>query len=128
MLQNYFKIAIRNLLKNRVYSFINIAGLATGITCSLLILLWIFDELTYDKFHPKVDRLYQVWVNAVYDGRINSWTSVPCPTGEGMKTANNNIVNSVMCDWGGDHLFITGEKRIMKRALVRCGAGLASSS
>jgi putative ABC transport system permease protein len=116
MLKNYFVVTIRNLLKNRVYSFINIAGLATGITCSLLILLWIFDELTYDKFLSKSDRLYQVWVNAAYDGKINSWTSVPCPTGEGMKTGNSNIVNSVMCDWGGEHLFSVGETRIMKRA------------
>ena len=61
MLKNYFVITLRNLLKS---SFINIVGLSIGITCSLLILLWVFDELSFDKFHPKAGRLYQVWVNA----------------------------------------------------------------
>jgi putative ABC transport system permease protein len=116
MLKNYLLVTIRNLFKNRVYSFINIAGLATGITCTLLILLWIFDELTFDRSVPKVDRLYQVWVNAAYDGKMNSWNSVPCPTGEGMKTAHSSIANSVMCDWGGEHLLSTGDKRIVKRS------------
>lgn len=116
MLRNFFVLTIRNLMKNSVYSFINIAGLAIGIACTILILLWVFDELTYDRFLPKADRLYQVWVNAEYDGQINSWTSVPCPTGEAMKTADSNIVNSAMCDWGGEHLFSAGEKRIFKRA------------
>ena len=45
------------------------------------------DETSFDKFHPKADRLYQVWVNAHFDGRINSWTSVPLPTAEAMKKA-----------------------------------------
>lgn len=116
MLKNYLLITIRNLLKNSVYSFINIAGLATGITCSLLILLWIHDELTFDRFLPKVDRLYQVFVYGEYDGTINVWNSVPATTGLAMKTANTNIVNSVMCDWGGDQLFIAGEKRLQRRA------------
>lgn len=116
MLKNYLLVTLRNLRKNVIYSFINIAGLAIGITCTLLILLWVFDELTYNRFLPKADRVYQVWVNAKYDGKINSWTSVPCPTGEAMKTVNSNIVNSVMCDWGGEHLFSAGEKRLMKRS------------
>jgi putative ABC transport system permease protein len=116
MFKNYLFVAIRNLLKNSLYSFINIAGLAIGITCTLLILLWVHDELTYDRFLPKADRLYQVLINASYDGKINSFNSVPCPTGEAMKTADSNITNSVMCDWGGDHLFTAGEKRLMKRA------------
>lgn len=72
MLKNYFIVTIRNLLKNRTYSFINIAGLSIGITCSILILLWVFDELSYDSQHPKADRLYQVWVNATFDGKLNS--------------------------------------------------------
>jgi putative ABC transport system permease protein len=116
MLKNYLVVTIRNLFKSSVYSFINIAGLAIGITCTLLIVLWIVDEVTFDRLIPKVDRLYQVWVNAQYDGKVNSWSSVPCPTGEAMKTANSNIVNSAMCDWGGEHLFSVEDKRIMKRS------------
>ncbi|MBL7841980.1 MAG: ABC transporter permease [Cyclobacteriaceae bacterium] len=115
MFKNYVLITLRNLLKNSVYSLINITGLAIGIASSILILLWVFDELGYDKFHPKADRLYQVWINAAYDGKINSWTSVPLPTYEAMKTADPNIVNASVADWGGDHLLTVGETRIRKR-------------
>jgi putative ABC transport system permease protein len=115
MFRNYFIITLRNLFKNSVYSFINIAGLSIGITCSLMILLWVHDELSFDKFQPKNDRLYQVWVNAHFDGRINSWTSVPMPTYEAMKPAHSKIQNSLLLDWGGDHLLTVGEKRIYKR-------------
>src|SRR6187402_717337 len=116
MLRNYLIITFRNLRKNGFYSFINISGLAIGITCSILILLWVADELSYDKFHPKADRLYQVWMNAYFDGKINSWTSVPLPTHEAMKTADANIKRSLVTDWGGDHLLTVGvDKRINKR-------------
>lgn len=119
MLKNYIVVTLRNLVKNSTYSFINISGLSIGITCSILILLWVFDELSYDRFLPKADRLYQVYVNATFDGRINSWRSVPLPTYEGLKPEHANIANTVVTDWGGTHLFSTGESdqnRIRKRA------------
>lgn len=116
MLKNYLLVTVRNLFKNGFYSLINIVGLAIGITCSILILLWVADETSFDKFHPKADRLYQVWVNAHFDGKINSWNSVPLPTGEAMKPADANIVHAAVTDWGGDHLLATTEdKRLNKR-------------
>src|SRR5688500_11355839 len=115
MFKNYFLVTIRNLRKNGFYSFINIAGLSIGIACSILILLWVFDETSYNKFHPKYDRLYQVWVNARFDGKISSWTSVPLPTYEAMKTADSNIKKAVVTDWGGTHLLTVGENRLMKK-------------
>ena len=118
MFRNYFIITLRNLFKNGFYSFINIVGLAIGITSSILILLWVADEMSFDKFHPKADRLYQVWVNATFNGEINSWTSVPLPTYEAMKTADSNIERAVVTDWGGDHLVAIGdgERRLIKKA------------
>ena len=115
MFKNYFVVTIRNLRKNGFYSFINITGLSIGIACSILILLWVFDETSFDKFLPKYDRLYQVWVNAKFDGKISSWTSVPLPTYEGMKTADANIKRAVVTDWGGMHLLTVGENRLNKR-------------
>lgn len=116
MLKNYFLVTIRNLFKNGFYSFINISGLAIGITCSILILLWVADEVSFDKFHPKSDRLYQVYVNAYFDGKINTWRSVPLPTYEGMKTADVHIKHSLVTDWGGKHLLTATEtdNRIIK--------------
>ncbi|WP_268124966.1 ABC transporter permease [Roseivirga pacifica] len=60
MLKNYLKIAIRNIQKHKGYSFINVFGLAVGICCCLLIFLYVKDELTYDRFHTNVDRIYRI--------------------------------------------------------------------
>ncbi len=60
MLRNYLKVAIRNLLKHRGYTFINIAGLAIGMACCLLILLYVQDELSYDRYNEKADQIYRV--------------------------------------------------------------------
>lgn len=115
MFRNYFLVTIRNLFKNGFYSFINVAGLAIGIACSILILLWVADETSYDRALPKVDKLYQVWAKAHFDGKISNWTSVPLPTYEAMKTADANIKRAVVTDWGGEHLLNVGETRLMKR-------------
>ncbi len=63
MFRNYLKIAIRNLVRHKVYSFINILGLALGLACSILILLWVWDELSFDKFHKNVENIYRVTNN-----------------------------------------------------------------
>ena len=60
MLKNYFNTAIRNLFRNKVYAFINISGLALGISCCLLISLYVYDEMNFDNFHAGKDRLYRV--------------------------------------------------------------------
>jgi len=60
MIRNYFKIAVRNLLKNKFISFINLFGLTVGLTCCLLILTYILHELSYDKYNDKADRIYRV--------------------------------------------------------------------
>jgi putative ABC transport system permease protein len=60
MFRNYLKIAFRNVIRHKVYSFINIAGLTIGMTCVVLLLFWIQDELSYDKFHEKIDDIYLV--------------------------------------------------------------------
>src|SRR5579885_3365609 len=60
MLKNYIKVAFRNLWKNKTYSFINIVGLAIGLSCFLLILLYVLDELSYDRFNQKADQIYRI--------------------------------------------------------------------
>jgi hypothetical protein len=60
MLKNYFKIAWRNLFRNKGFSITNILGLTIGIACTLLIFLWVKDELAYDKFHTNYNNIYQV--------------------------------------------------------------------
>jgi putative ABC transport system permease protein len=63
MLKNYLKVAFRNLIQHKVFSFINIVGLAIGMSCSILIMLWIQDELSYDRFHARANHMYRVTAN-----------------------------------------------------------------
>ena len=60
MFKNYFKTALRNLTRNKVYSFINITGLSLGLACSMLIILYVKDEVSYDRFHDGVNRIYRI--------------------------------------------------------------------
>jgi ABC-type antimicrobial peptide transport system permease subunit len=77
MLKNYLKIAWRNLLKNKTFSLINILGLALGMACSLLIILWVQDEVRMDRFHKNDARLYNVLENQFYSGVINTFGATP---------------------------------------------------
>ncbi len=77
MLRNYLKIAWRNILKSKTFSFINVLSLALGMACSLLITLWVQDELRMDRFHQYDSRLYRVMENQHYTGTINTYSSTP---------------------------------------------------
>ncbi|MGC4035908.1 MAG: ABC transporter permease [Chitinophagaceae bacterium] len=72
MISNYFKTAWRNLIRNKAFSIINISGLALGLTCSLLIILWIQDERNVDSFHKNGKQLYQVYERNYFDGKISA--------------------------------------------------------
>jgi len=68
MLENYLKITLRNMKRHKGYSFINIAGLVVGIACTIFILLWVKDELSFDRFHENADRIYRVVSSTSDDG------------------------------------------------------------
>jgi putative ABC transport system permease protein len=116
MIRNYLIIAFRNLQRNAVYSFINITGLAVGIACSILIFLWVKDEVSYDSFHTNADRLSEVWINATYDGKVNTYQSVPYPTYKELLTVDSRIKNTAISNWGGENLLTIGEKRMNKKS------------
>jgi len=78
MLKNYFKISLRNLKKHKSYSVINISGLAIGLACCLLILLWIQDEFNYEKFNKNLDEIFNI-VNYSLDEPNNKRNSIPVP-------------------------------------------------
>ncbi|MEO5592811.1 MAG: ABC transporter permease [Chitinophagaceae bacterium] len=77
MLKNYFKIAFRNLWKRKGYSFINILGLTIGMASAILILLWIQNELSFDRFYKKSDRLYTMYNRDKFNGEMWAWNSTP---------------------------------------------------
>ncbi|MFQ5568697.1 MAG: ABC transporter permease [Rhodothermales bacterium] len=71
MIKNYLKVALRNLRKDKTYAFINITGLAVGLTCCTFIALYVLDELSYDRFHEHADRIVRVVEDQVADGRVS---------------------------------------------------------
>src|SRR5260370_20531705 len=73
MIKNYLKIAFRNIIRHKAFAAINIAGLAIGMTCSIFILLWVQNELSYDKFHKNADYIYRL----PGGGATNSGPMVP---------------------------------------------------
>jgi putative ABC transport system permease protein len=81
MIQNYLKIALRNLLRNKVYSFINIGGLAVGMATCLLITLYVLDEISYDRFNEKADRIYRLDMDIKFGGSEKSYAVSPAPAG-----------------------------------------------
>ena len=79
MFKNYFITAWRNLNKNRAYSFINIGGLAIGMSVAMVIGLWVWDELSFDKSHKNYDRIAQVWQFVKFGAEKSSYNSLPIP-------------------------------------------------
>src|SRR5689334_464321 len=94
MFKNYFITTLRNLRKNKVYSFLNIFGLAIGIACAGLIFLWVENELSWDHSNSKKDQLYQVEVNMTMDGNNFTMGSTPRPMGKAMQAGIPGIVNT----------------------------------
>ncbi len=85
MLQNYFKITYRNFIRQKVYAFLNISGLVIGLSCFLLIFLYIQDELSYDRQHPKAERIYRLVEHFESEGVGEHSASQPFPTGPTLK-------------------------------------------
>ena len=77
MIRNFFKIAWRNLLRNKGFSFINIFGLAVGMASTILILLWIQNEISHERFHKKLDRIYTLNNRDKFNGELFAWNTTP---------------------------------------------------
>ncbi len=117
MLLNYFKIAIRSLLKNPAFSFINVTGLSIGLACSILILLWVYDEVTFNQYFPKYDNIAQVRLNAVVDKGIVTGVSMPYPLKDALLTQDKRILRAVRTNWGEGALMAVGDKKMNKVGL-----------
>ncbi len=116
MFKNYFKIAWRNLVKNKGYSAINIGGLAIGMAVAILIGLWIYDELSFDKYHKNYDRIAQVMQQQTNNGQVYTMGSVPFPLGDELKSRHgSDFKYIVMSSSEGSHILSSGEQKISQR-------------
>ncbi|MBC8111721.1 MAG: ABC transporter permease [Verrucomicrobia bacterium] len=113
MFRNYLKISLRNLVRNKVYSFINIAGLATGMAVAMLIGLWIYDELSFDKYHQNYDRIAQVWQHNISNGEKGSQVSNPYLMAEEIRSKYGSDFKYVLqASWNNGHIMTYGEKKL----------------
>ncbi len=114
MIKNYFKVAWRNLIGNKAFSAINIWGLALGLACSLLIMLWVNDERSVDHFHKNGKQLYQVYERHYYDGKVEADYHTQGLLAAELKKAVPEIeyATSLEQDAPYPYTFATGDKAI----------------
>src|SRR5687768_14613651 len=113
MIKNYFKIAWRNLIKSKGYSAINIGGLAVGMAVALLIGLWMYDELSFNKYHKNYDRIAQVMVKGNFNGQGFASVALPRPLEFELRNKYASpFKNIVMSRWSEGHILSVGDKKI----------------
>jgi putative ABC transport system permease protein len=111
MLKTYFKIAYRNLIRHKAYSIINISGLAIGMAASILILLWVQNELSYDRFHKNADQIYRITCNASgFKAAVN-----PAAMPAGLKAQMPEIKNTVRLSHLSTNLFEVGSRKFEEK-------------
>jgi predicted permease len=115
MFRNYFKTTIRNLRKNKGYTFLNIFGLAIGIACATLIFLWVEYELTFNHYFTNRDNLYNVKNQQTYDGTTFTFDATPGVMAEAIKAEIPGIKNTSRCTWGNQLLFSLNNKTIYEQ-------------
>src|SRR5690606_24885361 len=112
MFSNYLKIAWRNLVHNKIYSAINILGLATGMAVALLIALWVYQECTYNRFLPDHERLYQVKRNYNSNGEILTFPTTSLKLADVLRSTIPEIEYLAETDWMGPHGLKAGDRRL----------------
>ncbi len=118
MFKSYLKVAWRNLLRNRTSSFINISGLAIGMAITMLIGLWIWDELSYNKSFENYDRIGLLMQHQTSNGKINTFNALPFPLGEELKTHyGNNFKHVIMSSWTDEHIISAGQKNLARKGI-----------
>jgi putative ABC transport system permease protein len=118
MIKNYIKIAWRNLLKNKAFSFINIIGLALGLATSTIILLWVHFEFNYENFHENKGRIYQMYNQVTEKGETNSWNVTPQSMGLALQKDYPEVEKMTRTDWVQSFLYNVGDKNIKGKTLV----------
>jgi ABC-type antimicrobial peptide transport system permease subunit len=112
MLRNFFKIAIRNINRNKGFSILNIGGLAIGMASALLVLLWVQNELSFDSEYRNNDRLYQAWNRNMGNDGLNCWNNTMKILGPTLKKDFPEVEGTSRVNWDATILFTRGEKKL----------------
>ncbi len=114
MFKNYFKTALRNITRQKVFSFINIAGLSVGMASAMLILLWVQNEVSHDRFHKKLDRIYSLNNRDKFNGEMLAWSATPKILAPTIKQDYPEVEEAVRVA-GCQFLFSVGNNHINER-------------
>lgn len=112
MIRNYLKVAWRNVVKNKAHTFINMAGLSVGLACSLLIMLWVQNELNMDAFHKSGPNLYQVYEQQHFDNKVTGQYYTPGVLAAELKRVIPEVQYAVSTSFEEEHTFKVGDKII----------------
>ncbi len=118
MFKNYLKIAWRALLNSKGFSLINIAGLSIGMAAAMLIALWIWNELSFDRFHNDINNTYVAFNRAKFDGRLDCWPTTPNPLGPALKQEYPEVKRSVRVGWSEQHLIDHNDKKRQAKGFI----------
>ncbi len=118
MLKNLFKIAFRNIRKDKTYSTVNILGLTIGITCSMFLFMYIVDELSYDRYHAHADNIYRVVSNIKEPDNAFTWAVVQTPMAEELRSKYPEVKNVVRFFGTGRTLYKNGEVQFNEEDFV----------
>ncbi|MFZ1559265.1 MAG: ABC transporter permease, partial [Saprospiraceae bacterium] len=116
MLRNYFKIAYRNLVNNKVYSFINIMGLAAGMAVATLIGLWIMDEMNYNKSFDHYPKLGQMQMYQTFNNVRGPQTAIPLPLGKELKNYSD-FDEVAMASWNFEHIVAVDDNKLTRSGM-----------
>ena len=117
MFKNYFKTAWRNLKKNKVYSFINIGGLAIGMSVAMVIGLWVWDELSFDKSHKNYDRIAQVWQFVKFGAEKSSYNSLPIPLAAELRDKYADFDAVSVATYNRTTILTIGDKKLSRTGM-----------
>lgn len=124
MIKNYFKTTWRSLIKNSTYSFINIAGLAIGLACSLLIFLWVQNELSVDSFHANDARLYKLYARQYYRDHIDGDYEMPGLIAKELKRNIPEVENAIMLQEDNHSAALQAGEKVVRAEGTAAGEGL----
>src|SRR5579872_2919194 len=118
MVKNLFKAAFRNLLKNKRFTVINVLGLALGLATCMLIVFYVFDELSYDRFNTKADRIFRVNNDIKFGGNESSYAVSPAPMAAALKSDFQEIEQVVRFRMKGGNQVKKGNQNIEEDNMV----------
>jgi len=118
MFKNYFKTAWRNLLRNKGFSITNILGLAIGMACAIFILLWVYDELTYDRFQKNYDNIYQVIATRDFNNQVFTDRSMAMPLASALENSSPQIKHAAVTTYQQQKVLTFNNNKIKKEGYV----------